>query len=771
MIDVHPDPDRLAAFRLGKVGEDELAEIESHVARCDRCCRSLKGLPDDSFVSLVRQLTGRTPATPSSKREATWDQADTMTEPEPEVPPDLRDHPRYQILDRLGQGGMGVIYKARHRLMERVVALKVLPPRLLDRPDSVERFRREVKGAARLSHANIVTAHDADQAGSLHFLVMEYVPGISLARLVEEQGPLPVPKACAYIRQAALGLAHAHECGMVHRDIKPQNLMVVQEQLKILDFGLARFVSEVAPAEVPAGPEDADPAGRLTQAGTVMGTPDYIAPEQARAAHTADIRADIYSLGCTLYYLLAGHGPFPKGSAAEKISAHQEQAPRPLGEIRPDVPAGLAHVLDRMLAKDPAQRFQTPAKVAEALAPWTTAPVRRRRLLVSLGLGALAVLVAVIVLVVLHLPAGDRDIVSEPDDASFQGKRSAIVRLEEKKSPGPKARDIGFVPLFNGKDLSGWEGDLKAWTWKEGALVGDTALGGRFREYFLWSAKKLKDFELKFKVRLENLGGIYCGLAVRSQLTRNADQPFAQGPEVAIGKNMGGFYTPFVIGRNLKRPRRQDELDNAVKVGFNDFHVKCVGKHVTIRINGVTTIDDDFADIPDAGILAFHLVGFPEPHHWQRVTFKDIQVRELPTPAANPPRPMSDAEKLKGPWVLIFAEHEGKPLPADKIPKMEIRFGTTDFELIVPGQKPERLQGTFKVDPEKKQILLQLKPDGVKAPPPGMPCSYRWEKDRLSLELPILAIRAEASPPPAPKPAPSLRLEFQRPASSEGPTK
>jgi hypothetical protein len=171
-----------------------------------------------------------------------------------------------------------------------------------------------------------------------------------------------VADACAYVRQAALGLQHAHERGMVHRDIKPHNLMLTPEgQVKILDFGLARFVSES-----PTG-------GGLTQVGTSMGTPDYIAPEQARDASAADTRADIYSLGCTLYSFLTGQPPFPGGDYIQKVMAHIERAPRPVSEFRGDVPPELERVVERMMAKDPAQRFQTPAEVAEALAPFTTA--------------------------------------------------------------------------------------------------------------------------------------------------------------------------------------------------------------------------------------------------------------------------------------------------------------------------------------------------------------------------------------------------------------
>jgi hypothetical protein len=277
-----------------------------------------------------------------------------------DVPPSLANHPRYCVLGLLGSGGMGSVYRAEHRLMQRTIALKVINPSLTSGPEAVERFRREVVAAARLMHPNIVAAYDAEQAGDLHFLAMELVEGMSLSELLERQGRLSVADACSYVRQAALGLQHAFEKGMVHRDIKPHNLMLTPEgQVKVLDFGLARFVSETTQA------------GGLTQAGMVMGTPDYMAPEQARDARAADIRADIYSLGCTLYSLLTGERPFPDGDYIQKVMAHLEQEPRPVSTFRQDVPPELVRVLGRMLAKDPAQRYQTPLEVAEALAPFT----------------------------------------------------------------------------------------------------------------------------------------------------------------------------------------------------------------------------------------------------------------------------------------------------------------------------------------------------------------------------------------------------------------
>jgi WD40 repeat protein len=256
---------------------------------------------------------------------------------------------------------MGVVYQARQTVMDRPVVIKVINQSLIDNPDALERFRRETRAAARLAHPNIVTAYDAEQAGGLHMLVMEFVPGRSLAEVLHQKGPLPVAQACDYARQAALGLQHAFEHGMVHRDVKPQNLMLTpQGQVKILDFGLAKVVSERG---VRTG---------LTASGAYVGTPEYSAPEQAQDARQADIRADLYSLGCTLYCLLTGRPPFREETAVQVILAHREKEPPPLAGLRPDVPAGLWAVVARLLAKDPARRYQTPNEVARALAPFCT---------------------------------------------------------------------------------------------------------------------------------------------------------------------------------------------------------------------------------------------------------------------------------------------------------------------------------------------------------------------------------------------------------------
>jgi formylglycine-generating enzyme required for sulfatase activity len=274
----------------------------------------------------------------------------------------------YLLLEKLGVGGMGQVFKTRHRLMNRVVALKVIRPAAALTAESVLRFQREIQAAAQLTHPNIVAAYDADLVGDLHFLVMEYVEGIDLHRLVQKQGRLPAGQACDFIRQAALGLQHAFERGLVHRDIKPSNLLLAAHGsvVKLLDLGLAK-----AEKTIPTGSD----ATELTQTGVVMGTPEYMAPEQALDPHGADVRADIYSLGCTCYFLLAGRPPFTGGTLAQQLIWHQQTPPPAITSLRPDLPPGLAAVLHKMLAKRPQDRYQTPAEVALALAPFSDAPV------------------------------------------------------------------------------------------------------------------------------------------------------------------------------------------------------------------------------------------------------------------------------------------------------------------------------------------------------------------------------------------------------------
>jgi eukaryotic-like serine/threonine-protein kinase len=350
----HPAPERLCAFGLGRLDAGEREEIEQHVAHCDSCCQALHGIENDTLLNLARAAA----ATPSSSSTLLND-----------VPPELANHSRYAIVGPLGEGGMGIVYKAEHKVMGRTVALKVIGRRFTANPGAVDRFRREVKAAAQLNHPNIVTAHDAEEADGLHFLVMEYVEGVSLNRFVAKRGPLPPGMACHFIRQAALGLQHAHGKGLVHRDIKPHNLMLTRKgQIKILDFGLARLS------------EAGGDGGSNTAPNLVMGTPDYLAPEQARNSHDVDIRADLYSLGCTFYFLLTGKTPFAGDSPLAKVIAHTEATPEPVTGLRQDVPEEVAAIVARLMAKQPADRFQTPAELAAALAPLAKLTAEQERI-------------------------------------------------------------------------------------------------------------------------------------------------------------------------------------------------------------------------------------------------------------------------------------------------------------------------------------------------------------------------------------------------------
>ncbi|HZY84319.1 MAG TPA: spherulation-specific family 4 protein [Gemmataceae bacterium] len=271
---------------------------------------------------------------------------------------------KYKVLGPLGAGGMGAVFLCEHKVMRRRVAVKVLPASRADDPAHVERFHRESRAVARLRHPNIVTAHDVDRDANVHFLVLEYVDGNTFHRIVKARGPMAPLRAAHYVRQAALGLQHAHEAGLVHRDVKPSNLLLDRTgTVKVLDLGLARFFHDE--------PDDLS----RRHADSPVGTMDYMAPEQALDSHAVDIRADIYGLGATFYYLLAGHGPFQEGTTAQKLLWHQVRPPRPVREVRPEVPEGVAAVIERMMAKAPEDRYQTPAEVAEALAPWTQMPI------------------------------------------------------------------------------------------------------------------------------------------------------------------------------------------------------------------------------------------------------------------------------------------------------------------------------------------------------------------------------------------------------------
>jgi formylglycine-generating enzyme required for sulfatase activity/tRNA A-37 threonylcarbamoyl transferase component Bud32 len=389
-----PPAEELSRWAIGELDAPVSDDIERHVLTCARCVETLRVIPKQNdrlaraFEAPAAPLSAAQQASVAAvaKRAHTPAFADALAQNPPGAQAfgsvDLRagetsrTQPAtatskgkeelgtdtvlgaHRILKKLGQGGMGVVYLAEHQKMKRLVALKVLPRAAMRNHTAVKRFHREVQALAALSHANIITAFDADEALELHFFTMEYVEGEDLAALVKRRGPLPVAQALNYLAQAARGLEYAHGKGLIHRDVKPSNLLVDTEgRVKLLDLGLARFTDQ----EEGVGQD-------LTGAG-VFGTPDYMAPEQAERTNSADARSDIYSLGWTLFYLLVGRTMYSGEGVLERVLAHINQPIPSLREMNGEVTEPLERVFRKMVAKKPEQRYQTVGELLGALKP------------------------------------------------------------------------------------------------------------------------------------------------------------------------------------------------------------------------------------------------------------------------------------------------------------------------------------------------------------------------------------------------------------------
>jgi serine/threonine protein kinase len=345
----HPTERELAEYHSGRLAAADRDAIQAHVADCAQCRTLLTARPADSV-----ELAGTAAYVPTK----TFDSVPLTG---------LENHPRYRVIKHLGNGAMGQVYLAEHALMDRRVAIKVIRTHLLNNPDAVARFRAEMKIAAKLDHPNIVRAHDAEELDGALLFVMEYVSGASLQVVLRKKGPLPLLHACAYMRSAALGLQHAFEKGTVHRDVKPGNIMLSRTgQIKLCDFGLAKVAREQ---------QSDNMSYSTTGLAQMLGTPAFLAPEQAVNARDADIRADIYSLGCSMFHLLAGRTPFQADSILDVVQMHCTE-PRPrITELRPEVPEALSDLIARMMAIDKVDRPQTPKQVADALLPFCREPI------------------------------------------------------------------------------------------------------------------------------------------------------------------------------------------------------------------------------------------------------------------------------------------------------------------------------------------------------------------------------------------------------------
>jgi hypothetical protein len=481
-----PSAEDLAAFNQGFLAEAALDTIAEHVSHCTRCEETLLLLAatPQGLLADLQALRGQAETPDDEPFIQDVLRAEAMATsvasgpalPPGEPPPQLRD---YRLVAKLGQGGMGTVYRAIHTRLDRTVAVKVLTANRLPQADAVARFEREMKAVGKLNHPNIIRATDAGEAAGTSFLVMEFVEGLDLGRLLTSQGPPSVADACELARQAALGLHHAHEHGLIHRDVKPSNLLLTTEgEVKLLDLGLALLRGPHA-----GGADSTD----TTASGYIMGSFDYMAPEQADDPHAVDARADLYSLGCTLYHLLAGKPPFAaRGqSPIQALKAHAQQAPPPLADGRPDVPPRLARLVGRLLAKRADDRPVSAAAVADELAAFTAGsnlpmlircarpagtgsdaqiaaqrrpqPPRRRptrRRLIAALAGAALLLAASIILVQTN--QGVLEIVTADDDVKVSveagGKEIVVIDLKEKREVRLRPGDYRLKLVEGGKE-------------------------------------------------------------------------------------------------------------------------------------------------------------------------------------------------------------------------------------------------------------------------------------------------------------------------------
>lgn len=437
-----PTDDQLRAFQTGSAPEGELDTVAAHIRTCLSCLGRLErlGVPEDPVLTALRGM----PRGPAAEQGTPDDPAylralRSLTGAEPEVPARPVLGPgavlgEYKLVERLGEGGMGVVWKAVHNRLGKPVALKMIHRRRLGDPEAVARFEREMKAVGRLDHSNIVRATDAGESRGVHFLVMEFVEGVNLSRLVKAGGPLPVREACALIVQAAAGLQYAHEAGLIHRDVKPSNLIRgVDGTVKLLDLGLARLAGDAEqPAAAQAEAATSPGASDVTSASRVIGTLHYMAPEQQRDAHAVDARADVYGLGATLWFLLTGSPP-----------TGEPPGPGPLPGALP------AAVWGKLLAAEPSARYESAAAVAAALAPYAGAAEKRRDRRAWFALAAALVAVGVAVPGVLQ-PWRDRSAgpvqtdngSDRSTDANTSGKQAVQTAVANPLKPR-----VGELPM------------------------------------------------------------------------------------------------------------------------------------------------------------------------------------------------------------------------------------------------------------------------------------------------------------------------------------
>ncbi len=785
----HPSALHLAALALGKLKPDAAAKVQSHLSDCGECQSYISHTPRDELAEIVRQarhkaaeqntlatgLSGTiglqtspglsprdaVPPVPPGSPSSGAPSSVQHEVGENEIPHDLFAQSKYRIVRVLGRGGMGTVYQAEHVRMKRPVAIKVINPELVNHPQALSRFEKEIEAVASLDHTNIARAFDAENIGSLQVFVMEFVRGQTLYDFLKSRGRLSAVDACRCVRQALIGLQHAHQHGLVHRDLKPQNLMLTRDtgQIKILDFGLAKAVSENRQSR------------GLTSSQATMGTYAYMAPEQALDAASADIRADIYSLGCTLYYLIGGVLPFDYETDAKLLLAHQNEVPCLLHEFRTEVPEALSALVARMLAKNPADRPQTPKEAADALLPFARGdvnlspamfadplarPIAKRSnfdrwkwggiaaallFLVVFGVWAAGLFVRTPygTIVVENAPA-DADVSIDGNSVTFTRNGESLViesvergshhlkllqggreiqandvkikvggqlvtvtftpkaqqsaagptpkmlpsaeppptakltlpapkslvpdKLEslaatpsrpsgDKATPSPQLKTAdGFVPLFNGKDLTGWTvdgDDPKSWTVEDGVLLGHGGADYRTRNYLL-TDRDYADFILRLEFNLE--AGSSTAVAVRAipgeRFPFNGrpffDHPIFKLIEQRPTKEQTGTTHWIMMPGAYVPPNHPAVLQPAGS--WNNLEMEVRGNHIRALVNGAEVLGKSTAPgdkLSDGTIPGLSRekgrIGFQK--HTGLVRFRNVEIKELP--------PTSDATSDRPP--------------------------------------------------------------------------------------------------------------------------
>jgi anti-sigma factor RsiW len=716
----HPTDDALAKYGLGTLDDAASTVIDRHLTVCDDCRRRVAEVSGDGFLDRLQSAVGPGGSRAFDDQGPTGTAVQGDTDGPPVVPgaaadilARLRSLPQYENVRPLGQGGMGAVFLARNVSFKRDEVLKVVIPARIGSADAMARFQQEIEAIGQLNHPNVVTPYATHRVGDLLVLSMEFA-GDSLDGHLAKTGPLPIQDACRFVAQAADGLQHAFERGVVHRDIKPSNLLLTtvggKPVVKIVDFGLAKARDESR------GGDESRP---LTGENVVMGTLAYMSPEQARDSKSADIRTDIYALGCTLYALLTGRPPFVADSPTGFLMAHAQDAPPRLDAQRPDVPPKLADIALKMIAKAPADRHQTPAEVALALEPFATGgttvdwvpppePTRggwKKPAAVAAAVlaGLAAAVIAASTLFVktkdgtieltdlapdaevfvddgkvsvkwadgnqsaeIRVPAGtrklevkrngvtvagetveiahnDRKVVSaklKPVEPAVAAATPVVPTVDDEDDDPPPPPPVvsappekDFVPLFNGKDLSGWErlGNQDGTSWK----VADGILFGAMKTKppaMPTTLRKLRPMPRHYHLRVKVAGPVGPGALLYL---------YSEGPRNLHGP--GGLYritlgstdpATAYVGRLIAPGNPRAKLDvKAERRQWYTLDVIVRGNRITVDVDGKRTADHTDPDMPARpGDLKVHVSA------GTTVRFQTIEMKELPDPNA-PPKP------------------------------------------------------------------------------------------------------------------------------------